>query len=47
MMDTGEAVTFLYWFGWTVGVFLLFVGAILLLSIFQVFWKKWWGDHDE
>jgi hypothetical protein len=30
-----------------VAAFLVFFMFITALSIFQVFWKRFWGNHDE
>lgn len=47
MLDTGEAITFLYWLFWTVGIFLLFVFGVYLLGWFQVFWEWVWSNKKK
>ena len=44
MIDIGVALGFLYVFFGAVGAFLLFLGFVWLLSLFQVFWAWVWND---
>jgi len=32
--------------GWVLGAF-WFIVAMVVLSLFEVFWKWIWGDHDD